>query len=328
MRKVLLIKTSSLGDVVHNLPAVSDIHQAIGAADIDWVAEKSFAAIPTLHPGVRRVIPCQLRRWRRTWYTSETREEWRHFRDLVSAEDYDAVIDTQGLLKSALVTRLASGTRYGLDWRSSREPLRWFYDRTFSVPWAMHAVERNRRLCSLALDYAVVDPPEYGLRCGPYTAPWLPRRPYVVLLHATSHPRKLWPESSWLQLADDLFQFGFATVLPWGNDTEHERAERLASQLPDATVPARLELEQVAGVLGSAAAVVGVDTGLTHLAVALGVPTVGIYGATDPQATGVYGSQRAVSLGSKQRFPSVTEVVNALKSLGAMPAVQGARLVS
>jgi heptosyltransferase-1 len=315
---ILVIKTSSLGDVVHNLPAITDIARACDGAHIDWVVERAFAAIPRLHPGVRRVIPCELRRWRRAWRTTQARREWRTFLSELRVERYDAIIDTQGLLKSAILARAARGPRYGLDWRSSREPLRLFYDQTFSVPWGQHAVERNRRLCALALDYPLTGAPEYGIRCDHSRAAWLPPRPYLVLLHATSHPRKLWDDESWIEVGREARAAGFGLLLPWGAESERQRAMRLAQLLPGAVVPERLDLTELAGVLAASAGVLGVDTGLTHLAAALGVPTVGIYGATDPHATGVYSSGPALNLGASDRFPTAADASAALRRLGVV----------
>lgn len=316
MPTILLIKTSSLGDVVHNLPVVSDVRAALGEVAIDWVVEAVFSAIPAMHPGVRRVIPCELRRWRRSWLARATREAWRGFVADLRRERYDFVIDTQGLLKSAIVARAANGRRVGLDWKSSREPLRLFYDRVFSISRALHAVERNRRLAALALGYEVRGPADYGIQTQAATAAWLPQRPYVGFLHGTSHPRKLWPEPEWLALGRALAAAGYALVLPWGSALEHERAQRLAAALPAARVAPRLSLADAAQVLAGARAVVGVDTGLSHLAAALGVPVVGIYGATDPQTTGLHAAGPVTNLGSKHGFPSAADVVAALRGLG------------
>lgn len=228
-KQILLIKTSSLGDVVHNLPVVADLQAACGdEVAIDWVVERSFAAVPALHPHVRSVIPCEIRRWRRSWRSPEVRAEWRSFVDRLRQETYDAILDTQGLLKSAIVARVARGMRYGLDWRSSREPLRVFYDRVFDIPWDAHAVERNRRLCAAALGYRVEGPPIYGIQTDSFAAPWVPKRRYAVLLHATSHPSKLWPEREWVDLGSRLAACGCTALFPWGSAEEHERAQRLA----------------------------------------------------------------------------------------------------
>jgi heptosyltransferase-1 len=304
----LLIKTSSLGDVIHNLPVVSDIRRHLPAARIDWVVEKSFAAIPRMHPAVSAVLVCELRRWRKSWLQRETHSEWRSFLNSLKRTEYDIVIDTQGLLKSALLTRMARGYRVGLDWRSSREPLRVFYDRTISVPWGQHAVQRNRRLAAIALGYQADEGPDYGLRCAPGNAAWLPRAPYAVLIHGTSDARKLWPEANWVALGERLADAGYALLLPWGTQQELTRARRMAGELAGALVVPSLKLGDLAAVLSGAAAAIGVDTGLTHLAAALGIPTVGIFGATDPKATGVCARTAHSNLGDNGRFPQAEEV--------------------
>ena len=317
MPQILLVKTSSLGDVVHNLPVASDLRSALGDVEIDWVVEESFAAIPRLHPAVRQVMPVALRRWRKSWWREETRAEIGVFLHELRQREYDAVIDTQGLLKSALVARAAKGRRYGLDWKSAREPLAFFYDKTFQVPWTQHAVERNRSLAAQALGYAVPDAVDYGICAARRTFPWLHAVSWAVLLHATSAQRKLWREADWIALGRHFALKSVCSVLPWGNAAERARSERLATQIPGAVVPPALDLEQAAALLAGAHAVIGLDTGLTHLAAALKTPTVGIYCATDPRATGVYGSQCAVNLGGIGRPPQLGDVVAALARLPA-----------
>jgi heptosyltransferase-1 len=315
MLRILLIKTSSLGDVVHNLPVVSDILRHAPDAQIDWVVEESFAAIPRMHPAVRRVIPVALRRWRRDLLGTKTRAEICAFLGSLREREYDAVIDTQGLLKSALVARAARGNCYGLDWRSSREPLRFLYDRTFRVPWGQHAVTRNCSLAAQALGYAVSADVNYGIAVQRRAFSWLPVQRYAVLLHATSADRKLWPESHWKDLYKHLFLKNIFCILPWGNEAEHARSKRLAGTEEGAIVPPALALNDLAALLASAHGVVGVDTGLTHLAAALNVPTIGIYCATDPAATGIYGSARAMNLGGVGVAPAVADVIGAWETL-------------
>jgi heptosyltransferase-1 len=316
MKKILLVKTSSLGDVVHNLPVASDIRAAAPAAAVDWVVEEPFAAIPRLHPAVARVLPVAIRRWRSSFFNRAVREEIRAFARELKREPYDAVIDTQGLLKSALVAWAAPGIRHGLDFASAREPLSFFYDRTYAVPWTMHAVERNRALAGQALGYAVPSTVDYGIGASPAKFTWLPDRPYAVLVHATSARAKLWPDERWIELAARLSERGIRSVLPWGDTAERVRAERIAKPVPGAVVTPGLPLADVIAVLAGARAVVGVDTGLAHLAGALKVATVGIYCATDPAATGLYGCARAVNLGGPGASPSVSEVLAALAQAG------------
>jgi heptosyltransferase-1 len=316
MPRILLVKTSSLGDVVHNLPVATDIRTAVAAAEIHWVVEEAFAAIPRLHPAVTRVIPVAIRRWRGRLLDRGVREEIGAFSRELKREAYDAVIDTQGLLKSALVAWTARGVRHGLDFASSREPLSFFYDRTYSVPWAMHAVERNRSLAAQALAYPVPSGAGYGITASRGGFAWLPNAPYAVLVHAASARAKLWSEASWIELATRLGERGIRGVLPSGNANERLRAEAIARAVPGAVAAPALPLAEVAAVIAGARMVVGVDTGLAHLAAALEVPTVGIYCATDPAATGLYGGARAVNLGGPGVPPQPNEVLAALEKLG------------
>lgn len=312
MKRILLVKTSSLGDVVHNLPVVTDILSRIPGAEITWVVEDAFEAVPKMHPAVKRVIPVAIRRWRRTWWRAEARREIAAFRAAIGDSAYDAIIDTQGLFKSAVIARLAHGPRFGLDFASSREPLGVFYDRTFKVPWSMHAVERNRSLAAQALGYQLEGPPEYGISAQGPRFSWLPVQPYAVLLHATSAARKLWPETQWIDLGMFLKERGVRALLPWGSEEERQRSERLAAGIPESIVPPLLRLGDVAALLSGAQVVAGVDTGLAHLAVALGVPTVGIYCATDPAATGLYGGNRARNVGAAGAPPTLADVTHAI----------------
>jgi heptosyltransferase-1 len=315
MNSILLVKTSSLGDVIHNLPVASDIRAAVPGSRIDWVVEESFAAVPRLHPAVRDVLPVAMRRWKGRLLDPATHREIGAFLRRLRGRAYDAVIDTQGLVKSALIAWGARGSAYGLDWKSAREPLAPFYRRTFSVPWTLHAVERNRALAAGALGYALPDGVDYGIRATPSRFAWLGGGAYVVLLHATSWERKLWAETRWIELGGLLARRGRRCVLPWHGGAELSRSERLAGAIPGAVVPPGLALEDTARLIAGAAAVAGVDTGLTHLAAALGIPTAGIYQATDPQATGLYGGARALNLGAAGAPPAAAEVMAALERL-------------
>lgn len=312
--RILLIKTSSLGDVLHNLPVVTDIHQHFPAATIDWAVEESFAALPLLHPQVSSVIPVAMRRWRNSWWAARS-EIQATCHDLHSRH-YDCVVDTQGLLKSALISRCANAPKFGYAWQSAREPLAsWFYDHTFNVPKQLHAVARNRLLTAAALGYPVTGALDYGIRAPVTSLAWLPNSPYVVLLHATSRDDKLWQETHWIALAAHLAEQGCCAVLPWGNEVERRRSEHLCGQMSEAICAPRLNLNEAASLLGNAQAVIGVDTGLSHLAAALGVPTVGIYTATDPSLTGLYAGTNAINLGGANTPPSVAAVIAALDGL-------------
>jgi heptosyltransferase-1 len=309
MPRILFVKTSSLGDVVHHCPAVTDAARARPGAQIDWVVEEPFAGVAAMHPAVRRVIPVAVRRWRKTLWDPAVWAEIRELRRALRGERYDTVIDTQSLVKSALVARLASGTKHGMDRASAREPLAArFYDVAHAVPRGLHAVERNRRLTAQALGYALADAPDYGLRRGGPALPGL-NGAYAVLLTMTSRADKLWPEPRWVELGRAL---AMPVVLPWGSDEERERAGRIGRGIGQAIVPERMTLPQLGGIFANARAVVGLDTGLTHVAAALGAPTVGVYCGSDPALTGLYGAARARNVGAPGRPPEVAEVLQGL----------------
>ena len=287
--RVLIIKTSSLGDVIHTLPAITDAAQAIPGIRFDWVVEEGFAEIPRWHPAIDQVIPVAIRRWRKNLWQTLKSGEWKAFKQCLRAREYDLVIDAQGLVKSAWLTRYVKAPVAGLDRYSARE--RWasrFYDRRLSVALGQHAVERVRQLFALALAY---DLPEglgrYGLDLDRLQLP--PAAPYVVFLHGTTWATKHWPEAYWRELAERLGRRGLQVRLPWGNPAEKARAERIAQGLKNCEVLPRLNLAGVARVLAAAKACVAVDTGLGHLAAALDVPTLSLFGPTNPGLTGAYG---------------------------------------
>lgn len=326
LRRILLVKTSSLGDVVHNLPVIDDLQRAVPGVAVDWLVEQAFAEVPALHPGVHEVIPCALRRWRSRPWAAETREGWRAMRARLSAQPYDLVVDTQGLLKSALLARLATGPTAGFDRDSVRESLATrFYQQVYAVPRALHALERNRQLVAMAAGYPLSAPPTYGLelRSGsvagrPGAGDWDPRAPFVVFLHATARAEKLWPESAWIALGREVHdRLGLRALLPWGSEVERDRAERLARSIPGARVPARTGLAELARGLAQARVVVGVDTGLLHLASAVGVRCIGIYVATDPARNGLYPASVGPNLGGVSIVPGPGEVLAAVSQVTA-----------
>lgn len=309
--RILLIKTSSLGDVIHNLPVATDLRSRFPDAAIDWVVEEAFTDVVRLHPGVRRVLPVAIRRWRGSLLASATWSEMRNFRATLQQESYDLVLDTQGLFKSALITRMAHGRRCGYTATSAREPLAArFYDAAFEVPKKLHAVERNRQLAALAADYPITPTPDYGLDLT--AAPDLGTR-NAVLLTATSRDDKLWPEERWIALGRALQTEGLSCLLPAGSPAERERAQRLAAAIPNGVALPPMGLDGLARELAKARIVVGVDTGLAHLAAALGRPTVALFCASDPELTGVLAVTPAINLGARGQPPQVDSVFAALK---------------
>lgn len=288
--RVLIVKTSSLGDVLHTLPAVTDASTAIADIRFDWVVEEAFAEIPGWHPAVDRVVPVATRRWRRQMGRVRIGSELSRFRVMLKARSYDYIIDAQGLLKSAIMARMARGWRCGLDRQSAREKFLGFaYQRRFNVPKAMHAIDRVRHLFSQALGYALPQSdPQFGLDLSaPQNATSLV--PYVVFLHGTRWASKRWPDRYWQALAQRANSDGYRVYLPWGDRDEQERAHSIAASSKDAQVVPRASLADLARLLAGAQAAVAVDTGLVHLAAALGVPSMSLYGASNPALTGTRG---------------------------------------
>lgn len=296
MRRLLFVKTSSLGDVVHNCPAVSDAARAWPDAAIDWVVEEAFADVAAMHAKVQRVIPVAVRRWRGALLSARTWGEIGEFWHALRERHYDRVIDTQGLLKSALLARAAHGERHGMDAASAREPLAArLYDVRHAIATEQHAVERNRQLVAASLGTPLPADCDYGLHAEGAPPFELPAR-YVVLLTMTSRADKLWPEERWVELGRRLAEDGVPAVLPWGSAEEKARAERIAASVRGAVVPRRLSVAELARLLGRSQGAAGVDTGLTHLAAALGVPAAGIYLSTLPRLTGLHAGARARNL--------------------------------
>jgi lipopolysaccharide heptosyltransferase I len=311
---VLFIKTSSLGDVIHHMPALTEARARRPDARFGWVVEEAFAPLVRLHPAVDRVIPVATRQWRQALLSPATWHEISAFRRALRERRYDEVIDTQGLFfKSALIARYVHGRRHGYDAESIRErAASWLYDVPHRVEWNDHAVARNRALTGQALGYEPQGAPDFGLDRARLAEP--AAAPYGVLLHATARPEKQWPEQNWQALAREL-ENGVELLLPFGTEAERERAIRIAAAAPRARVPERRPIDAMARLIAGASFVVGVDTGLLHLAAALGVPLVAIFCASEPGLTGPVGSGPIAVVGSKTAAPSVREVGDAVAAV-------------
>lgn len=311
MDSILFIKTSSLGDVVHHMPAVTDARERFPDTQFAWVVEEAFAPLAGLHPAVDTVIPVATRRWRKQILERETWKEIAAFRRLLRPSAFDKIIDVQGLVRSAIMARAARGERHGYDAASIKEPFASrFYDVTHSVSRALHAVDRNRLLTGLSLGYTAQSEIDYGL------PPMLKSSDrYVVLLHGTSRPSKQWSEECWIEVGRWLQAKGFECVLPWGDGVEKLRAERLCAAIDGSRVLERQPLDVTAKVIGGASLVVGVDTGLLHLAAAYRVPLVGIFISSDPGLVGPVGTGQIVIVTGAERAPTAAETIAAVERL-------------
>ncbi|SIN76024.1 heptosyltransferase-1 [Sulfurivirga caldicuralii] len=309
--RVLLVKMSSMGDVIHALPALTDAQRAIPGIRFDWIVESAFAEIPRWHAAVENVFPIQLRQWRRQfWRPSIWRAQRDFFEKVAQKGPYDLILDAQGLYKSLYVAKRAqkalarhgaknatlkkSGTPLvGMDFRSAREPLAAYgYDQGVNVPTNQHAIARLRQLFAQALGYAQPDlgKIDYGVDLPKAPLPLDVSSPYWVFLHGTTWETKLWPEENWRKLIARALSAGRQVVLPWGNAEEQARSHRLAEGFAHVHVPTqRLAIGEVAQLLNQAEQVVAVDTGLAHLAAALAVPTLVLYRVTDPARVGALG---------------------------------------
>jgi heptosyltransferase-1 len=310
--RVLVLKTSSMGDVVHALPAISDMAAAVPGIEIDWLVEAPFAAIPRLHPAVRRVLPMAWRTWRRSPLARATWRAMAELRATLKRDRYDLVLDLQGLTKSAIWGLQADGPLVGYDHRSGRDPVApLFYRRKAAVSLALQAVERNRRLAAAHLAYPMpATAPSFGI-VAPQGS-WLPALPFAALIPCASRAEKLWPEPCWIALGQRLATAGLVPVVVWGNALEQARATRIAAGC-GGVVPPFLSVADTAAVLGRARQIVGLDTGFSHLAAAFGQPTIGIYCDHEPGLAGITGPGLVASFGGKRQVPALDTVLDQLE---------------
>ncbi len=309
--RILIVRTSSLGDLVHMLPAISDIARHLPGAQIDWLVEEALAEIPTWHPAVHQAIVVAHRRWRRHWWAPDSRRERAALRARLAEQRYDLILDMQALLKSIWLVRQARGRRHGLDWKSAREPLAsLFYDVRHRVEFWQPAIPRQRSLAGAALGYVPEGPPDFGLQS--FTQ-GVSTEPVAMIMPSASRADKLWPEHDWQAVFDDLQGRGLALQLLAGSEAEQARAEALVRGRSGARVLPRMGLRAVAEHLARACIMVGLDSGLTHLSAGLGRPTIGIYKASTPVRTPLQGAGYTASLGERGQAPDAGQVCAAIQ---------------
>lgn len=327
---ILIVRVSSLGDVVHNMPIVADIHRFFPNAHIDWVVEEAYTSLVALNSGVRNVIPMSLRRWRKSLFSSATRAEIGNFRRLLRREAYDFVFDTQGLLKTAVVMRMArlkaGGKRVGLangtEGSGYEAASRIFHDISVPVGLRTHAVQRSRMVPASVLGYAIdsaaefdLNPPTFGAPGSGMLPPWMPGKPYAVFFHGTARAEKQWPAANWIQVARSLQLRGLPILLPWGSEAEKHAAQQMLAQMPNGILLPKLPLMEAALLAQRAALVIGVDTGLTHIAASFNRPTIELYCDSPRWKTQGDWSPNIINLGDIGTPPSVAEVVVAVDRL-------------
>lgn len=309
---VLLVRPSSLGDIVYALAIVSDLAMHAPQLAVDWVAEEAFVPLVRLDPRVRHVVPLGLRRWRGAPLARHTWRDANAFRRALRGERYTAIVDLQEQVKGALISRIAHGTRHGFDRNSIREPIAtMLHDVHHQVERQQHFVDKCRALAAAALGYRVDGPARWQF-VPPATAAVMPPGRFAIVFHATSRHDKLWPEDAWRALLTQFAAAGITTLLPWGNADEEQRSRRLAAGADAAIVPPPRSLPELAALIRHAEIVVGVDTGLTHLAAAMGAPTVAVFTTTDPVLAGVARTgPHAADIGGHGVVPAPADVIAA-----------------
>ena len=335
--KILLVKLSSLGDVLHNLPIIWDLRARLPEAQIDWVVEEGYVHLlkPLLSiggfRGIDRIIPFGLRRWKKSLFKLQTWKEFFTFKKELQAVSYDVIIETQGLLKSALVCALAhkssnavvAGLANATEF-SGYEPIaRAFYNQCVQVPKQCHAIDRSRCVMSSSLDWPLLDrqenpasfyPETHVDERGPSETPrdlGVLKKPYILCFHSTAREAKRWSNAHWISLGKSLSSKGYQIVFPWGNAAEKKISAQLASQIDGAIVPDAFSIQEAFSMIAGAILTIGVDTGLTHLAAVLGKPTVEIYCDSPRWKTEGYWSKQIINLGDIQAPPTVDEVLGA-----------------
>ena len=330
--KILLVKLSSLGDVLHNLPIVWDLRARLPNAQIDWVVEEGYVHLlePLLSRdgfrGIDRIIHFSLRRWKRNLFSLATWKEFFAFKETLQSTTYDILIETQGLLKSAIVCSLANqssacvvaGLANATEF-SGYEPLaRSFYNQSVQVPIQCHAVDRSRWVMSSALDWPLLERsnlpqfyPQEFLASIPKTSVEGLKSPYVLCFHSTAREAKRWANELWIVLGKEFAARGYQVVFPWGSPAEKAISISLAENITGALVPSAFSIQEAFSVIIESALTVGVDTGLTHLAAVLNKPTVEIYCDSPRWKTEGYWSDQIYNVGDLQKPPSVQEVLDA-----------------
>jgi heptosyltransferase-1 len=325
--KILIVRLSSLGDVVHNMPMVADILARHPDAQIDWIVEEAYAGLIALNKGVRDVIPIALRRWRKQLGRRSTWREIADFCRRLQREQYDYVFDTQGLLKSGIVMGIARTAAHGIklglangtEGCGYEAPTRWFQHKSVAVSPRAHAVMRARLVAAAGLGYSPSQPADFLLAAPAMPAPaWLPDGPYAVFFHATARASKQWDSRNWVETGKAIRQLGMPVLLPWGSAGERQAAAQLAAQIPDAIVLPRLPLLEAVLLAERARLVVGVDTGLTHIAAAYRRPTVEIYCDSPVWNTAGDWSPAVVNLGDRGKPPGAEQVWQAIERLCCM----------
>lgn len=312
--KVLLVRTSSMGDLIHTLPAIEDLSRHRPDIQLHWLCEEAFSDIARLHPFVRKIHLFSWRQWRKKLFSTETRQHLSTLKKALMAEKFDLVLDSQGLLKSAIPAKLMTkAPMVGLHRKSAKEPLAsFFYQKTIQLKKNHNMIWQNRQLFAETFAYTVNHTEvQFGAKVPENIVFPIENKPYHVCIHAASRPEKLWPEALWIELMQRIHaQTGHHIYLTWGSEEEYHRSLRLAENTAFVHICPRMSLIQAASLLQNAESVVGVDTGLFHLGNVFSHPSVGIYTDSPPEYTAMQFSPYEKNIGGIGVIPPLEDVWN------------------
>lgn len=295
---ILIIKISSMGDIIHTLPAITDASNLIPTISFDWVIEESFSEIPTWHPSIHQIIPIKLRSWKNQWYKPNTWKKYYEFIKQLNTHKYNKIIDAQGLLKTSLfiTSNIINGIKHGMNSLSAKEPIScWCYDHHHHIPKNQHAIERIRQLFSYSLQYPIPTyPGQYNINHhfnnSSIRTPSKP--PYLIFFHTTSQSKKEWPKLNWHILTQHAINTGYHIKVPFWTKQEKLNTKQLKNHFQQITILPNLTLKKIAHQINKATATISVDTGLSHLSAALNCPNLTLYGPTNPKLIGTYGKNQ------------------------------------
>ncbi len=304
---ILIVKTSSLGDIVHALPVLTYLRRVAPQARIDWVVDEAFAELLRHHANLDTLFVVPLRRWKKAPFKGGTWRDIGRFLGQLRTRRYDLVFDLQGNLKSGILCGASRGARkIGFAARNVQEKasLMFTRERVDFAPEDRHAVQRYLRVVASVLGApsdplrdlpAIATTPDDDGKADALLA--ASASPRIVFHCGTSWASKLWSEAGWIALGQALVRRAPTTsiLLTLGDEAEHARAQRVATGLGDAArVLPRMGLKELCAVFKHSDLMVGADTGPVHLAAASGTPTVSLYRCTIGARNGPYGPRHRI----------------------------------
>jgi len=296
--KVLIVKVSALGDIVHALPVLAYLHEACPGLTVDWLLETGFAPILEGHPLVNRTLHLDTRGWRKQGVRASVKGAL-HVISALRRERYDVVLDLQGNSKSGLFTWLSGAPkRFGFDKSQVREALNLLATNHKAIMAAdchyigLRYLQIARTAFPAGPDVPLCGPLPVSGRAAETVASWLDCHglhpgTFFVIHYGTTWETKKWPLEQWCELVSKMARQGRSLVLTWGSDDERRAAETMAhASQGRAVIWPRGSLPELVALLAAARLVIGADTGPVHIAAAVKTPTVSLFRVTDSERNG------------------------------------------